>query len=418
MIKTTLLGEVIEDQLNKFKSKDAGIPRDVDFDKYIKTKQVTVVSGIRRSGKSTLLVQFSRKFENFYYVNFDDDRLADFTVKDFQQLMIILQKKYQSQVIFLDEIQNITGWERFVRRIHDEGYKIFITGSNAKLLSSELATHLTGRYVKIELFPFSFKEFLHLKGIAYEKKSSAIKARVLKYFEIYLKYGGFPEFLKYDDEEFLKRIYDDILYKDLLIRFKVKEIKAFKQLASFLFTNFTKEISYNSLKNTLGFKSGTSVKNYVEFMRESFLVFELYKYDYSLKKQFVSDKKIYVIDNGLRNAVSFYFSEDLGKMLENLVFMELKRRGKEIYYFKDKKECDFLIKEKSKIEGVLQVSKDMQTGANEGREFDGLVEAMKKFDLKKGTVLTEYDEDSIKKDGFKINIVPIWKWLLDSKNKD
>lgn len=418
MIKNTLLSEVIEDQLNKFKSKDVGVPRDVDFDKYIRTRQVTVVSGIRRSGKSTLLVQFSKKFENFYYVNFDDDRLADFTVKDFQQLMIVLQKKYQSQIIFLDEIQNITGWERFVRRIHDEGYKIFITGSNAKLLSSELATHLTGRYVKIELFPFSFKEFLRLRNVSYEKKSSAEKARVLKYFEIYLKYGGFPEFLKYDDEEFLKRVYDDILYKDLLVRFKVKEIKAFKQLASFLFTNFTKEVSYNSLKNTLGFKSGTSVKNYIEFMRESFLVFELYKYDYSLKKQFVSDKKIYVIDNGLRNAVAFYFSEDLGRMLENLVFMELKRRGKKLYYFKDKKECDFLIKEKSKIVEALQVSKDMQTGANEDREFDGLIEAMKKFDLKKGTVLTEYNEDIIKRDGFKINIVPIWKWLLDSRSKN
>ncbi len=416
-IKTALLDEVVEDQLNKFKSKDAGTTRDVDFGKYIKTRQITVISGIRRSGKSTLLAQFSKKFEDFYYINFDDDRLADFSIKDFQRLMIVLQKKYKSQVVFLDEIQNIAGWERFARRLHDEGYKIFITGSNAKLLSSELATHLTGRYVKIELYPFSFKEFLRFNGISYEKKTSAAKARTLKYFEIYLKQGGFPEFLKYGDEELLKRIYDDILYKDLLVRFKVKEVKAFKQLASFLFTNFTKEISYNSLKNTLGFKSVTSVKNYVEFMRESFLLFELFKYDYSLKKQFVSDKKIYTIDNGLRNTVSFYFSEDLGKMLENLVFIELKRRGKEIYYFKGKRECDFLIKEKSKIVEALQVSKDMQTGANESREFEGLIEAMKKFDLKSGTILTEYEEDAIKKDGFKINIIPIWKWLIDSKKQ-
>lgn len=412
-MRVALLDEVAEDQLNKFKSKDTGVPRDVDFDKYIQTKQITVISGIRRSGKSTLLVQFSKKFESFYYVNFDDERLADFTVKDFQQLMIVLQKKYQSKIIFLDEIQNIAGWERFVRRIHDEGYKIFITGSNARLLSSELATHLTGRYVKIELYPFSFKEFLHLKNVPYEKKSSAIKAQVLKHFEIYLQYGGFPEFLKYNDEEFLKRVYDDILYKDLLVRFKVKEVKAFKQLASFLFTNFTKEVSYNSLKKTLGFKSATSVKNYIEFMQESFLVFELYKYDYSLKKQFVSDKKIYAIDNGLRNAVSFYFSEDLGRMLENLVFMELKRRGKELYYFKDKKECDFLIKEKSKVTEVLQVSRDMQVGVNEDREFAGLIEAMKRFNLKEGTILTEYQEDVIKKDGLTINIIPIRMWLLE-----
>ncbi|MBU4579881.1 ATP-binding protein, partial [Patescibacteria group bacterium] len=317
MIKMALLSEVIEDQLNKFKNRDIGIPRNVEFDKYIKTQQITIISGIRRSGKSTLLAQFSKKFENFYYFNFDDDRIADFALEDFQELMIAFQKLYASKIIFLDEIQNVEGWERFIRRIYDEGYKIFITGSNAKLLSSELATHLTGRYVKIELYPFSFKEFLRFKKVEYGKKTSAAKAEILKYFDEYLKFGGFPDFLKYGDEEFLKRIYNDILYKDLLVRFKIKEVKAFKQLAAFLFTNFTKEVSYNSLKNILGFKSSTSVRNYIDFMQESFLVFELYKYDFSLKKQFISDKKLYVIDNGLRNVISFYFSEDLGKSLEN-----------------------------------------------------------------------------------------------------
>lgn len=413
MIKMALLSEVIEDQLNKFKNKEIGISRDIEFDKYFKTPQITIISGIRRSGKSTLLAQFSKKFNNFYYINFDDDRIADFTIKDFQQLMIVFQKLYASKIIFLDEIQNVQGWERFIRRIYDEGYKIFITGSNAKLLSSELATHLTGRYVKIELYPFSFKEFLQFKKVEYKKKTSAVKAEILKYFDEYLKLGGFPDFLKYNDEEFLKRIYNDILYKDLLVRFKIKEVKAFKQLASFLFTNFTKEASYNSLKNTLGFKSSTSVKNYIDFMQESFLIFELYKYDFSLKKQFVSDKKAYVIDNGLRNTVSFYFSEDLGKLLENLVFLELKRRGNEIYYYKNKKECDFIIKNKSIIVQAIQVSKDMEPGKNRDREFSGLTEAMEEFGLKEGIILTQYQEDTVKKDDYIINIVPVWKWLLD-----
>lgn len=413
MIKMALISEVIEDQLNKFKNKDIGLSRDVEFEKYIKTIQITVVSGIRRSGKSTLLAQFSKKFENFYYFNFDDDRIAGFTIEDFQQLMVAFQKLYPSKIIFLDEIQNVEGWERFIRRIFEEGYKIFITGSNAKLLSSELATHLTGRYVKIELYPFSFKEFLQFKKIEYKKKTSAAKAEIMKYFDEYLKAGGFPDFLKYNDDEFLKRIYNDILYKDLLVRFKIKEVKAFKELAAFLFTNFTKEMSYNSLKNILGFKSLTSVKNYIDFMQESFLIFELYKYDFSLKKQFVSDKKAYVIDNGLRNTISFYFSEDSGKLLENLVFLELKRRNSEIYYYKNKKECDFLIKDKSRIIQAIQVSKDMEPGINRDREFDGLTEAMKEFDLKEGIILTQYQEDIIKKDDFMIKIVPIWKWLLN-----
>ena len=407
-----LLEEVIEDQLNRFKSKNTGIIRDIDFDKYQKTEQITIISGIRRSGKSTLLAQFAKHYPKYYFVNFDDERLADFVVNDFQPLMLLLQKKYQSQVIFLDEIQNIDGWEKFVRRLHDENYKIFVTGSNAKLLSSELATRLTGRYVKIELQPFSFKEYLQLKGVAYEKKLSAVKAQIFKYFDIYLKSGGFPEFLKSNDEEILKRVYEDILYKDLLIRFKIKEIKAFKQLAAFLFANFTKEISYRSLKNTLGFKSATSVKNYVEFMQESFLIFELYKYDSSLKKQFVSDKKVYVIDNGLRNAVSFYFSQDAGRLLENLVFLELRRRNKDLFYYKGKKESDFIIREKSKIVQVLQVSRDLQAGVNEERELAGLRGAMKEFKLKEGTIITQHQEEILKIDGLIINIIPAWKWLL------
>lgn len=413
MIKMALLSEVIEDQLNKFKDRDIGISRDIEFDKYIKTQQITIISGIRRSGKSTLLAQFSKQFENFYYFNFDDDRIADFTIEDFQQLIIAFQKLYPSKIIFLDEIQNVEGWERFIRRIYDEGYKIFITGSNAKLLSSELATHLTGRYVKIELYPFSFKEFLRFKKVEYNKKTSEAKAEMMKHFDEYLKFGGFPDFLKYGDEEFLKRIYNDILYKDLLVRFKIKEVKAFKQLASFLFTNFTGEVSYNALKNTLGFKSATSVKNYIDFMQESFLVFELYKYDFSLKKQFISDKKSYVIDNGLRNIISFYFSEDLGKSLENLVFLELKRRGNEIYYYKNKKECDFLIKDKERIIQTIQVSKDIEPGKNKDRELGGLMEAMAEFNLKEGMILTQFQEDTFKEGDYIINLIPIWKWLLN-----
>ena len=407
-----IISEVVEDQFVKFSEKEIGIQRTVEFTRYIETSQITVISGIRRSGKSTLLSQFSKKFENFYYANFDDERLADFTVEDFQQLMTVFQKHHQSKVIFLDEIQNVTGWERFVRRIHDEGYKVFITGSNAKLLSSELATHLTGRYVKIELYPFSFEEFLRFKDIKTEKMTSVLKAEVLKQFDEYALKGGFPEFVKHGDEELLWRTYDDILYKDLLVRFKIREVKAFKQLAAFLFTNFTKETSYNSLKDALGFKSATSVKNYVEFMQESFLIFELYKYDFSLKKQFVSDKKVYVVDNGLRNTVAFYFSEDLGRLLENLAFIELKRRGHEVYFHKGTRECDFLIKDKSRIIQAIQVTKDMDVN-NRKREVDGLVEAMRMFNLKEGTILTQYQEDTLAEaDGLVIHVVPLWKWLL------
>jgi predicted AAA+ superfamily ATPase len=188
-------------------------------------------------------------------------------------------------------------------------------------------------------------------------------------------------------------------------------VKSFKELANYLFTNFTKETSYNSLKNILSFKNVMSVKNYIEFMEESYLLFEVFKYDYSLKKQYVSNKKIYVIDNGVRNIVSFYFSEDRGRLLENLVFIELKRRGKEIYFYRDKTECDFLIFEKNKITEIIQVT-DALDENNKKRELEGLIDAARQFDLKKGLILTKDQEDSFQKDGVKILVVPIWKWLL------
>lgn len=414
MIELSLLEQTIADQRKNFEAKDSGIARELDFAKYLKTKQITAISGIRRSGKSTLLKQFSARFPDFYYITFDDERLINFTVDDFSNLMIAFKKSRQASVIFMDEAQNVIGWERFARRLYEEGYKIFVTGSNAKLLSSELGTHLTGRYFKIELYPFSFKEFLMFKNINLADHSSAGQAALLKNFDEYLAGGGFPEAVKYQEKEFLKRIYEDILYKDLIARFKIRETKLFQQLAAYLFSNVGKKISYNGLKKTLGYKSPMSVRKHVGFMTEAYLVFELMKYDYSLKKQFVSDKKVFVIDNGLRNEIAFSVSEDRGRLLENLVFIELKRRGHEIYYFKNKKECDFLIKEKNRITSAIQVTANLGN-ENQERETGGLLEALKAVHLKNGLILTINNQEKIiKQNGKVIEIKPLWKWLINN----
>ncbi|MEK7202729.1 MAG: ATP-binding protein [Patescibacteria group bacterium] len=415
MIDQSHLEKIILDQAKTFKEKNSGVAREIDFKKYLKTEQITVISGIRRSGKSTLLKQFSNYCPNYYYLSFDDERLIDFSVSDFQNLMVVFQKQFYSKTIFLDEIQNVQKWERFTRRIFEEGYKIFITGSNAKLLSSELATHLTGRYYKIELYPFSFKEFLKFNKVSYNKVTSEKEAEILKKFDNYLENGGFPEYVKTKNQESLKQIFEDIVYRDILARFRIREVKNFKLLVNYLFTNFTKEINYNFLKNFLEFKSATTVKNYIEFMREGYLAFELFKYDYSLKKQYVSNKKIYVIDNGVRNAVAFSFSKDGGKLLENLVFLELKRRGEEIFYYKGKKECDFIIKKGVQIREAIQVSQSLADFETEKREIDGLLEAMEKFKLKKGLIITESLEKEKIIKSKKIKIVPAWKWLLNFK---
>lgn len=411
--KRDLLEEVVADQALSFASRNRGIARSVNFDNHKKSKMITVISGVRRSGKSTLLSQFFDLLGGGHYLNFDDERLSEFVLEDFRTLLSIFDGKKESDTFFFDEIQNVSGWERFVRRLHDEGKKVFVTGSNATLLSGELGTHLTGRYKKIELYPFSFSEYIRFKEIPIADKTSKNSAKIVRGFDEYAQTGGFPGFLLENDREILQRIYEDILYRDLLVRFQIREVEAFRKLASFLFANIGKNIGYSSLKNVLGFASATSVKNYVSFLEESFLLFEMRKYDASLKKQYVSEKKIYAVDNGLRNAISFSASEDRGRMLENAVYMELRRRGKDAFFFKEKRECDFVVREGIRIAEAIQVCENISDLETKDREVSGLVEAMDVLHLSSGTIVTRYEEETIEIEGKKIYIVPAWKWFSE-----
>lgn len=404
--------EVLNDQRSLFLSRSAGLTREINFDKYLHHPRIVVISGVRRSGKSTLLKQFSERMENFHFANFDDERLIDFGIDDFQTMMLAFHKRSSSKNIILDEIQNIDGWERFVRRIHDEGYKVFLTGSNAKLLSSELGTHLTGRYVKIELFPFSFKEFLEFKGFVLSEITTRIKAQILSHFDDYLVNGGFPEYLLYNDPEFLKRTYDDILYRDIITRHGIRNVKQFKQLAHYLFSNFTKDLSYNSLKTPLGFSNITTITNYIHFLEESYLLFELFSFDYSVKKQRVSPKKIYAIDNRLRNVVSFSFSKEYGNNLENLIFLELKRRGLDIYFYQKKGECDFVVLDRGAVTELIQVTYYL-SHENRQREVAGVVEAMDKLNCETGLIITVNQDETICYEEKEITVISAWRWLLE-----
>jgi len=413
MMTTSQLEQLVLSQKESFLSRDPGIPREVDASRYRKTGQIVVISGIRRSGKSTLLRQFSMLYKNFHYINFDDDRLLEFSLGDFSTLMLVYEKiSPGTKVIFIDEIQNIAGWERFIRRIHDDGYKVFLTGSNAKLLSAELGTHLTGRYIKITLYPFSFREVLRFRSVSVDRITEKKKARILAEFDRYLTFGGFPEYLKYADPEYLKRTYDDILFRDIIGRFGIREVKAFRQLAHYLFTNMANMASYNALKKALGFKSVVSVRDYVGFLEEAFLVFEIFKYDYSLKKQYVNDKKIYVIDNGMRNAVAFQFSDDRGRLLENCVFIELLRRNAPVYFFKNTGECDFVTEDHGKVTAALQICYELSQ-KNRDRELDGLTSAMLTLGIKNGIILTYHQEETIVHNGFSLHVLPVWQWLLE-----
>jgi predicted AAA+ superfamily ATPase len=412
MVELSILETVIFEQRELFDSEKNNVPRKIEHKDYIETEQVVVISGVRRSGKSVLLRQFAEHFENYRYLNFEDERLVNFEVGDFANLMLLWQKQGDFKTIFLDEIQNVPQWERFVRRIFNEGYKIFITGSNSKLLSGELATHLTGRHKTIELFPFSFEEYLILKEIPQSAKTTTEKARLLASFDEYLSGGGFPYYCKTGERDFLILLYNNILYKDVLFRFAIREKRTFREVANFALTNIGKEFSFENIAKTLNIKSNASVKKYLDNMEEAYLVFTLPKYDFSLKKQYTSNKKVYVIDNGLRNNVAFHFWDDNGKLLENAVFLELKRRGGDIYFHKDKRECDFIVQRGTKIVEVIQVCYNL-TPENQEREYGGLREAMNYYHLEKGTIVTYNQFQSEQIEDKTIEIVPAWKWLIN-----
>lgn len=400
------------EQRKIFEKQNALVQREVDRST-IKTNKVTVISGIRRSGKSTLLKQIAKDLEGYYYLNFEDERLIDFIYSDFNMLYEVFLENFGKQSTFLfDEIQNIYGWEKFVRRLFNEGHKVFVTGSNAKLLSSELATSLTGRHLKLELFPFSFKEFLFYKGVKIKNfYDTREKSSIVNYFKEYIKIGGFPEIVISRDMNELKQLYQDVLLKDLIVRFKIRDVKAFRELALFLISNAGSLASFNNLKKLLGFKSVTTVKNYVDFLEESFLIFSVSKFDYSIKKQIINDRKIYAIDTGIINSMAFLFSENFGHLLENIVYIELERRGQNIYYYQNKKECDFLIKQGIKITQAIQVTETLNK-KNQDREIDGLIEAMERYRLRQGVIITFDEEKEFKIKNRVIKIIPIWRWLL------
>jgi predicted AAA+ superfamily ATPase len=377
---------------------------------------IIIISGLRRCGKSTLQHQ-QRELYDGYYLNFDDERLVSFTIDDFQQLDELFHELFgDKNIYYFDEIQNIEGWERFIRRLHDARKKIYITGSNARLLSKELGTHLTGRYLQCNLFPFSFKEFLIFKNTQYKIEdfyTTEGKAKLKRAFNAYFTLGGLPEYLKTENREYVKTLYESILYRDVLVRYNISNEKAMKELMLFVLSNVSKQISYNSLKNVLRLKNSTTVKDYFSYLENCYLVSLVSKFSYSLKENIYANKKVYVIDNSFPTILGFRFSDDLGRLLENLVLIELKRRNKEIYYYQEKQECDFVIREGTKIKQALQVCYEI-SDENRTREYDGLLEAMDAFQLSAGLILTYDQEDDETIDDKKVSIRPVWKWLLDA----
>jgi predicted AAA+ superfamily ATPase len=427
MIDRQLLLQVIEDQ------KSLKIPPDArlfsrtsmtEVQKNLSNPFVVVLSGIRRAGKSTLLQQIRQKAsESDFFLNLDDERLSAFSIEHFQMLLEIWIERFGPQkTCYFDEIQNVEGWEKFIRRLCDQGYKVFLTGSNATLLSQELGTRLTGRFIQIEVMPYSFEEIIQNEAKDFlGRLSFTTEERALikqKFFEFY-QTGGLPEYRRYGSLEYLQTLYQSILYRDILTRYKLRDSeKSLRELGLYLASNLSKELSFSSLKNILGLGSPTTVKEYCHYLENSYLCFLINRFDYSLKKQTLFSKKEYFIDLALARAVSFRASEDHGRALENIVFLELRRRyGKEVYFHSQTKECDFIIREGIKITQAIQVCVNLNYPETKAREIAGLVEALSAYQLTQGLILTEdtYGQEVV--ENFKIEILPIWEWLLRTGTK-
>lgn len=403
MIRKEKLRKIINSQRKWIKKIPSGTKREILEDIELTGSRALVISGIRRCGKSTLLKQILEKQKEFYYLNLEDPKLEDFEAKDFTKAKDIFENLYGKRgIYFFDEIQNVDEWENFVRFLVDRNKKVVITGSNASLLSRELGSKLTGRHKRIELFPFSYREFLKFHSLKPSKKT----------YERFLFRGGFPEYLKNDDETYLNELLKDVIMRDIAVRFGIKNTTILEKIAIYLMSHTGKEFSYNSLKNMFKVKSVQSVIDYVSHFRDSYLLFTIPLFSYSYKKQQVNPKKVFSIDNGVSNANSITFSEDKGRMLENSVFLELRKQYKNIFYFQDKNECDFVVKEKNKVSKAFQVCYKL-TDNNQDREINGLLEAMEKFELERGHLLTFNEEDDFEKDGKKIIVKPVWKWLTE-----
>jgi predicted AAA+ superfamily ATPase len=409
------------EQFQFFWQLETGIPRTqlVEVEQAGKVPHAVIISGLRRVGKSTLLAQMAHRLgeDQFYYINFEDDRFLGFRVEDANDLYQLLVEVFNERKVFIiDEVQNISGWEHFVRRFMDMGFKFYITGSNASLLSRELGTRLTGRYVPIELYPFSFKEYLEFRGEVLPAVSSMMTAQqgqLQRLLQEYLQSGGIPDALKYPELPLLRTLYDDVLYRDIATRYRLDDVTALRELAFYLMSNPTGRISFNKLKDQFRVGSVNTIKNYIGYMENSWLLFTLNVYDYSVKRQQIAPKKIFCIDTGLVNAVGFGFSPNTGKLLENLIFLALRRKTKDIYYFASPGgyEVDFYLPEKRQ---VIQVTQNLDHPATREREIRALQHAIQTLRPQSALILTDINEDRFEIDGVEVEIRSAAQWLINN----
>lgn len=401
MLRQDQLAKIIDSQKDDLLKDSSSISREKIAEVPDLESFATLVTGIRRCGKSTLLHQLIlQKYQEAFFLNFEDIRLAGFDVSDFSRLYDEIVKR-KIPVLFFDEPQLTDKWEIFVNQLLRERYRVFITGSNATLLSKELGTHLTGRNLSFELFPFSYNEYLVFKGL--ERNVESLNG--------YLRDGGMPEYLRSGLGIVLNRLVDDILTRDIAMRHAVRDIQTLRQLVVYLFSNVGNQVSANSMSGMFGIKSVTTFLEYFAYLSDAYLVAFVPQFSWSTKAQARNPKKIYAVDTGFVTEAATLFTDNFGARFENLIFLHLRRKYSDIYYFREKQECDFVTFSKNKPVEIVQACYQIND-LNFDREFQGIAHAMKYFKMNSGTIVTLSQKETFHIDGLNINMVPAHEYML------
>jgi len=428
--------EILQDWNFWKKDLEAGIERAIYLNKlkgFLKTGQVVTITGARRAGKSFLMRQLIRSLitngvdrNNILMVNFEDPRFTELDVRTLQRTYEVYLEFLNPKAevfIFLDEVQEVSGWERWVRTIHElNKAKLVVSGSNAKLLDKELSTLLTGRHIDLVVFPLSFKEYLAFNRIDLKDRLDFVSKRVEieGFFRKYLEWGSFPEVVLLSNErkQMLLHYFEDIINKDLIRRYRIRKSDRLNSLAKFYLTNISSSITFSSLEKFLNISADT-IEKFSRYLEDAYLLFFLKRFSFKVKEQEKSPRKVYAIDAGLANTIGFRFSQNLGRLAENIVFLELVRRKTlekndlELYYWKDPqhREVDFVLKESLKASQILQVCWEINRPETKTREIKALLKAMEELKLNEGFVITQDLEKEENIAGKKIRYVPLWKWL-------
>ncbi len=396
-----------------------------DIIPWITRKEIISILGVRRSGKTTILFEIieflinnKTNSKNILFIKADDDRIKK------EELIDLALDEYQKLInpdlnifVFIDEIQEIKDWQKTLKRIYDlhPEFKLFITGSNASLLKEELGSFLAGRFSYFEIFPFNFREFLQANKVLLKNEKDIInnKNKIRNLLIEYVSYGSFPEVSLEKDEKIKKELinfyFDSIFYRDILKRKEIRNTDKLDKLAKYYLQNISSFSNFTKVAKLLELTTD-SIVEYTRALEDAYLIFSINLFEFSYKKQIINPKKIYCVDTGIRNIVGFKFSEDIGKLYENIVFILLKRTTKEIYYWKNKYECDFIVKNGKNL-SAIQVCYDINSSKE--RELKGIIEALREFKIKEGLIITDNYEAEERLEGKIIKFIPLWKWLLD-----